>query len=236
MFCQTNLSVQREARMGETMKPIYFSYQQRLMPTALIVCLSIGLFQPVAGQTIEARVAEIEKSGGWHMTKTRRVRKSSVKAGVVISLIPHPKEKLVSILRDYPNYPQLIHFLRSAKVLEEKSKTEHVLKFHAEILKGSVDLRAKLRATVVESDPKKQIVRLEKLSGNLESMNAIFTLESVSDQQTLVTVDLHLDPDLWYVPDGTLTDYNQVNARRITRALKKKADSLTSKPVTDQSN
>ena len=168
-------------------------------------------------------LSKIEKSGGWYITETKKEAGSKVRAGVVYAVIDRPKAILEEIVKDYENYPKLIHFLRSAKILSAPSETEATLRFRAEILKGTVDLKATLDATVLKPTNARTVVSLKKTQGNLKNLKAVFTLDELSPKQTLVSVTLHLDPDLWYVRNGTLTEYNQVNARRITRALRQAA-------------
>ena len=166
-------------------------------------------------------LSKIEKSGGWFITETKKEVGSKVRAGVVYAVIDHPKATLEEIVKDYENYPKLIHFLRSAK---SKCTIEtQTCQFGQKILKGTVDLKATLDATVLKPTNGRTVVSLNKTQGNLKNLKAVFTLDELSPTQTLVSVTLHLDPDLWYVRNGTLTEYNQVNARRITRALKQAA-------------
>ena len=169
-------------------------------------------------------LSKIEKSGGWFITETKKEVGSKVRAGVVYAVIEHPKAILEKIVKDYENYPKLIHFLRSAKILSAPTETQATLRFRAEILKGTVDLKATLDATVLKATSTRTVVSLLKTKGNVKNLKAVFTLDELGPSKTLVSVTLHLDPDLWYVRNGTLSEYNQVNARRITRALKQAAN------------
>ena len=189
---------------------------------------TLGGFMLPANLSIAAEptpvLAKIEQSGGWYITEAKKEAGSKVSAGVVHAVIENPKASLEKIVKDYENYPKLIHFLRSAKILSAPTENQAILRFRAEILKGTVDLKATLDATVLTPTNTRTVVSLRKTKGNVKNLKAVFTLDELGPSKTLVSVTLHLDPDLWYVRNGTLTEYNQVNARRITRALKQAAN------------
>ena len=191
----------------------------------IVLIFALGGFVLSANSCFAAELtpvlSKIEKSGGWYITETKKEAGSKVRAGVVYAVFEHPKSTLEEILKDYENYPKLIHFLRSAKILNAPTETQATLRFRAEILKGTVDLKATLDAVISQPTNGRTQISLRKTKGNVKNLTAIFTLDELEPSKTLVSVTLHLDPDLWYVRNGTLTEYNQVNARRIARALKK---------------
>ena len=67
---------------------------------------------------------------------------------------------------------------------------------------------------------------LHKVEGNIERLDAVWNLYPIEGNRTLVVFRLMLDPDIWFVRDSTLTNYNQVNARRTIRSIRKRAKKI----------
>ncbi|MGB0645937.1 MAG: hypothetical protein ACPGQS_02120 [Bradymonadia bacterium] len=175
----------------------------------------------VLAKDLRSYVQTIKQTEGWYLTESAIVGGSDVRSGIVYSLIDASHDHLLAILRDYKNYPDLIHFLNTVKVIKTEANQISKLRLKAKILNGAVKLRATVVAREVNHTASKTTITLRKQSGNLNNLDASFTIEEYAPGRSVVQIQLMLDPDLWYVSDSTLSDYNQVNARRITRALKK---------------
>ena len=187
-----------------------------------LVCMLILLNSTTAiAKDLRSYVQTIQQTEGWYLTESAIVGGSDVRSGVVYALLDASHDHLAAILRDYKNYPDLIHFLNSAKVIKTEANQISKLRLKAKILNGAVKLRATVIAKEVNHTSAKTTITLKKQSGNLNNLDANFTIEEYAPGRSIVRIQLMLDPDLWYVSDSTLSDYNQVNARRITRALKK---------------
>ena len=175
----------------------------------------------VHGQDLQRYLPAIEKTGGWYVTESSVVSGSDVKAGIVYAIIDTPHHHLVEILRDYDRYRELIPFLSHSKVIARPTDRSAQLKLRAKILKGALKLKAIVSADErTVSDARTQFT-LKKRKGNLDRLDASFIIEKLAPSRSIVQIKLLLDPDVWYVRDATLSEYNQVNARRIARALKK---------------
>lgn len=165
-------------------------------------------------------ISQIEQTGGWYITESAIVSGSDIKAGVVYALFESSHAHLVTILRDYSRYRELIPFISNSKVIKRHSDGAE-LGLKARILKGAIKLKSTVDARESRDSDMRTTFKLRKKKGNLKRLDATFTVEQLSPNRSIVRIELMLDPDVWYVRDGTLTEYNQVNARRIARALKK---------------
>ena len=187
----------------------------------MFVCCSFGSI--ANADELDNYVSSVEKTGGWYLTESAVVRGSDVRAGVVYALYDTPHEHLENILRDYNRYRELIHFLTKSKIKKSISSTVKSLDLKAKILKGAIKLKADVKATESRKDGRTVSFELRKQSGNLKALDATFTVRKISAARSLVRIELLVDPDVWYVKNTKLSEYNKVNARRIARALKKSA-------------
>ena len=176
---------------------------------------------------LDTYVSAVNNTGGWYLTESAVVSGTDVKAGVVYAIYDVPHTHLETILRDYNRYRELIHFLTKSTIIKSESDTVKQLRMRAKILKGAIKLKARIKATETRLDERTVTFDLEKQKGNLNALDARFTVRKLSANRSLVRIELLVDPDVWYVRDRKLSQYNQVNARRIARALKKSARSRT---------
>ena len=177
--------------------------------------------QSAASKELRDYLKPIEQTGGWYFTESAVVSGSDIKGGVVYAVIDGSHEHLVHILRDYSRYRELIPFISTSTLIQKYPEGGAQLRLKARILKGAIKLRATVDAREVSETDQRTTFRLRKRKGNLKRLDATFTVEALNPNRSIVRIELMLDPDVWYVSDGTLSDYNQVNARRIARALKK---------------
>ena len=195
-----------------------------------LVIASCAFVSTAKADALDTYVSAVEKTGGWYLTESAVVSGTDVKAGVVYGLYDVPHTQLEVILRDYNRYGELIHFISKSTIIESESQTVKQLRMRAKILKGAIKLKARLKATETRPDNRTVVFELKKQKGNLEALDARFTVRKLSANRSLVRIELLVDPDVWYVRDRKLSQYNQVNARRIARALKKKAGSVSAIP------
>jgi ribosome-associated toxin RatA of RatAB toxin-antitoxin module len=177
--------------------------------------------QMAVSKELKDYLPQIEQTGGWYMTESAVVSGSDIKAGVVYAVIDASHDHLVSILREYSRYHELIPFLSHSTLIKRHSSGEAQLRLKAKILKGAIKLKAIVNASETKEDNLKTTFKVRKVKGNLKKLDATFSVQQLSPARSILKIELMLDPDVWYVRDRTLTDYNQVNARRIARALNK---------------
>ena len=190
----------------------------------LICAVLLSAPQMAASKELRDYLPQIEQTGGWYLTESAVVSGSDVKAGVVYAVINSSHAHLVSILREYDRYHELLPFLSYSKLVKRHPEGGAQLRLKAKILKGAIKLRATVDAHETQEDKLRTTFKIRKRKGNLKHLDATFSIQQLSPHRSIVRIELMLDPDVWYVRDGTLTDYNQVNARRIARALKKSVE------------
>jgi ribosome-associated toxin RatA of RatAB toxin-antitoxin module len=198
----------------------------------MILSMCALLTQNAAAKELKDYLKPIEQTGGWYFTESAIVSGSDIKGGVVYAVIDGSYEHLVHILRDYTRYCELIPFISTSTLIKRHPEGGAQLRLKARILKGAIKLRATVKAEELSEAEHRTTFRLRKHKGNLKRLDATFTVESLNPTRSLVRIELMLDPDVWYVSDGTLSDYNQVNARRIARALKKAVQERPAPPQT----
>ena len=198
------------------------------MKSALLSC---AFLSSAHADQLDTYVSTVEKTGGWYLTESAVVSGTDVRAGVVYAIYDTSSDHLSAILRDYNRYGELIHFLSKSKIIESESATVKQVRMRAKILKGAIKLKARVKATETRLDARTVSFDLKKQKGNLKALDARFTVRTLSDTRSLVRIELLVDPDVWYVRDSRLSEYNQVNARRIARALKKTAKTRPLQPL-----
>jgi len=189
----------------------------------LLTCtILIAVPQTSNSKELQDYLPQIEQTGGWYITESAVVSGSDVKAGVVYAVIDASHDHLVSILREYNRYHELIPFLSHSTLIKRHSARTAQLRLKAKILKGALKLNAIVDVSETNESPLKTTFNIRKTNGNLKRLDTKFTVQQLSPARSILRIELMLDPDVWYVRDRTLTDYNQVNARRIARALNKR--------------
>ena len=91
----------------------------------------------------------------------------------------------------------------------------------AKIAGGSVVLKGQLVAELTPRSKGKQSLKIRLEKGNLKRLAAHWTAWPIrGGEATVLRLRLLVDPDIWWVRDATLTDYNLVNARRAIRGIR----------------
>ena len=155
------------------------------------------------------------------ISKPVKVKNNSIMAGRVEALVYSPARDIEKVLRDFKSYKDFIPFFTGSKLLSRDS-SRSVLSLDASIVHGTIDINA-----IVSIDERKEssgvtrfILRLKK--GDLKRLDGIWTIYPVDETMSVLVFDLMIDPGLWFVRDKTLSEYNQVNARRTIRSIRKK--------------
>ena len=168
------------------------------------------------------RVSRIQGAGGFMVWESQKERGTDVQSGIVDSLMPFPAEKVVELLRDYDNYRHFLAFFDTTKVLE-RDEEKALLRLKATIGGGSVKLKATgYMREKTEGSTTHFELRYRK--GNVKRMDGDWFVTPVDGKSCLLKMKLHVDPDLWLVSDGQLSEYNLVNSRRTIRAIKKRLE------------
>jgi ribosome-associated toxin RatA of RatAB toxin-antitoxin module len=171
-------------------------------------------------QSASARIAKIEKSGGFMVWNAENDTRSKVKWGVVDALLPVSAEELKALLRNYNGYKNFLEFFTTTKVLETKDG-KSIVRLKANIAGGAVKLKAKATMTETKNSRGDTHFKLRYIRGNVKRLDGDWIVTEVSPKQTLLKMRLLVDPDLWMTSNSTLSEYNLVNSRRTLRAIKK---------------
>ena len=141
---------------------------------------------------------------------------SKIKTGHAVAIINSNSADLLEILTDYSEYNKFLPFITSSRFLSSSGDL-HRFSVKAEILHGTVSIAAILQSRVKKSD---KSVNISLIKGDLKELSISFRAERLTDKTSVLFLSFLVDPDLWFVRDKTISRYNQVNARRIVRALR----------------
>lgn len=172
-----------------------------------------------------ARAPLVEKSKERFVSRSIDHPKSDIDTGQVEGIIDAPVGHVIQLMRDYDSYRHFLPFFTGSKVLERTPRGAMV-RMKAKILKGAVTIDAVVRARETSIEYGGTRFALQKVKGNIERLDAVWNLYPIQGDRTLVVFRLMLDPDIWFVRDSTLTNYNQVNARRTIRSIRKRAKKI----------
>lgn len=167
------------------------------------------------------RIPLMQKDREDFISTAFKVKGSDVRGGQVEALIGAPADAVLAVLRDYPNYKGFLPFFSRSEVVGREGDARR-MKLRARIMKGAVTINAEVLATETGVEHGGRQFALKKKRGNVKRLDATFTVYAVDAGRSVLVVRMMLDPDIWYVRDSTLSDYNRVNARRIIRAIKKR--------------
>jgi len=186
----------------------------------------IGLTVSVAhAQDPRARAPIVAKSNEQFVSRGLNHPKSDIDIGQVEGIVDAPAGHVIQLLRDYGSYRHFLPFFVGSRVLRKEADGA-VVRMKAEILKGAVTIDAVVRAREKSIAYGGTRFELRKVKGNIERLDAIWSVYPIAGDRTLVVFQLMLDPDIWFVRDSTLTNYNQVNARRTIRSIRKRTKKI----------
>ena len=153
------------------------------------------------------------------VSKSVNTRGSEIKTGVVTALIEDSKDSVYGVLTDYSKYHEFLPFITESTTLSSDLDVSKV-KIKAKILKGTVNVKALVAAKKCEHQIANS-VDVSLISGNVKRLDISFTVVSRTPELSVLVVSFMVDPDLWFVTDNKLSQYNQINARRTLRSFRR---------------
>jgi len=168
----------------------------------------------------DIKVTVLRNSGENFISTSYKVKGSDILAAKVEALMNAPASDIINLLRDFENYRNTIPFFNNSKIL---SKIDNVflLKLGATILNGALTINAvvSVKESSIGFGGTKFKLKLKK--GDLDKMDAIWYVYPLDEKNSVLVFKLMVDPGVWFVRDVTLSKYNQVNARRIIRSIRR---------------
>lgn len=168
----------------------------------------------------DIKVTVLRNSGENFISTSYKVKGSDILAAKVEALMNAPASDIINLLRDFENYRNTIPFFNNSKIL---SKIDNVflLKLGATILNGALTINAvvSVKESSIGFGGTKFKLKLKK--GDLDKMDAVWYVYPLDEKNSVLVFKLMVDPGVWFVRDVTLSKYNQVNARRIIRSIRR---------------
>ena len=191
---------------------------------AIIVCVLLYAQPAIAHASVSSLLSSSEN----FISSSVRVVGTDIRAAKVDALIHDSAANVSSILRNYSSYKEFIPFFTRSRVTSLTNDIT-VLEMGASILKGTVDIIASvsIRETKLAGGITKFTLSLNR--GDVDQLNALWTVYPVTESMSILTFRLMIDPGLWFVRDKTISRYNQVNARRTIRSIRKRLTVKASK-------
>jgi len=187
----------------------------------LIVLFSIVVVHTVshACTTDHTPLESFTGLGTEMVSKSVNTRGSKIKTGVVAALVKDSKNSVYEILTDYSKYHEFLPFITESTTLSSGLDVSRV-KIKAKILRGTVSVKALVAAKKCEHQIANS-VDVSLISGNVKRLDISFTVVSRTPELSVLVVSFMVDPDLWFVTNNKLSQYNQINARRTLRSFRK---------------
>jgi ribosome-associated toxin RatA of RatAB toxin-antitoxin module len=199
----------------------------------VILALLCGTVSQGHAQDPRARASLVIKSKEQFVSRGLNHPRSDVDIGQVEGIINAPVGHVIQLLRDYANYRHFLPFFTGSKVIVRDDRGA-LVRMKAKILKGAVTIDAVVRASEKAVGYGGTRFELHKVKGNIDLLDAVWTVYPIAGDRTLVIFRMMLDPDIWFVRDSTLSNYNQVNSRRTIRSIRDRVKKVPYQPPRPQ--
>ena len=167
---------------------------------------------------VDSRLPVVESASEKFVRYPLDVAGTKVKAGQVEAVIDAPTEEVYQRLKAFENYKEFLPFFTKSDVVKVEP-THSLVDMKASILGGTMDIKVKVKAKAEALDTTKTL-HLTMLTGNVKKFEAHWTLYPISNNRTFVIFYLIVDPDIWFVPNSKISQYNVVNTGRTIRSLR----------------
>ena len=186
------------------------------MPIIFKIALLLSSAAPAF--PLSSRLPVVESSSEKFVRYPLDVAGTKVKAGQVEAVIDASPEDVYQKLKAYENYKEFLPFFTESNVVKVEP-THSLVDMKASILGGTMDIKVKVKAKAEASDATKTL-HLTMLTGNVKKFEAHWTLYPISNNRTFLIFYLIVDPDIWFVPNSKISQYNVVNTGRTIRSLR----------------
>lgn len=139
--------------------------------------------------------------------------------GQATGIVNAPIDQVMAIVSDYANYNQFMPHFKKSKVLSQRG-LRAIIYVEASVAKGTLTVWAQMKMSPGKAEGGRRVIEGRMLKGNLARMEARWELTPLSDNRTLVTFKLLVDPKI-PLPDSLITWENVKASRRGIKALRK---------------
>jgi ribosome-associated toxin RatA of RatAB toxin-antitoxin module len=124
-----------------------------------------------------------------------KVPNSSLEASAARALAHAPSEGLRSVVTDYAKYSSIITQFRNARVVGRSGGRTDVY-LEVPILSGFSKIWAVLRFEPAVVNGNQHVIRGRLVRGNVKRLDATWRIEKVSEQRSVLSLELLMVPDL----------------------------------------
>jgi ribosome-associated toxin RatA of RatAB toxin-antitoxin module len=192
---------------------------------AVLVWLLGAMPHANAGQSpTEERLAKSRKAERYQVEMPH----SSIKAGAARVHVRASLRAVRAAVTDFDNYATFITKFRKSKVLARNKKHVDVY-LEVPILKGAAKVWAVVRVAPSKKTGDTEVITAKMLRGNVERLEAKWTLRAIDDTSTLLDLRLLIVPTL-PVPGSLVASEAAYAADKAVTGLRDRAQSLELKP------
>lgn len=142
----------------------------------------------------------------------------SVRRGRAVALVDAPVDRVLAVVENYGGYAGFLPHFEKSQVLSQRGSSALVY-VQVSILHGAATIWAQLKLRPQKATGETRVIEGKMMKGNVKHFEARWEVTPYGPNQTLVSFELLVDPDL-PLPSGVVSTEVQKSARKTIRALR----------------